>query len=1098
MLQIRWISRGSGNIVLRNSYSVSSKADRILDKKAQRKQTQKEALESNLASNDDDSFFKDLFSNRPKTIRTVVGNQSNVEALRRIIKKKPKMGKHSDMTQVNIDLSQPNKELVTMITNKSRKINKIRYNIPSEEWVSNFSESEIEEIRNFFLISVPTAEVSGVSMDQPIGIGDLVTLGTENMRLYLVVGTPKSFNSRICTFLSDKGEIVFTTFNSIGYRFSGVVPEKLHSILQKFVVLEKKYLDTPPIGVPDANFSKSNDALPEELQDKNSKGIVEEGEAEESEYEPNNLIVQQASSQLLTNTNVRTFIVPLSAREIYKQALLDISNSASDKLGSMNLQLEKLHKTLQYDEHGQLNAPRTISIFEILNRLNANKLDTIVDLKLGKSLENVIDYENMQYPITDVLALLSLLKIQSKLWKIMPAKSSFTPTKVRISSVAQMADEDQISNTLLSRDRMNGMIDNFKSPLCGKDLSDSNLKSFKAMIALMKEYTNGRFKNDNSMSTLIVSVIRKLDKLLIELNMPLEELYKNEYSCGRAYDLLTKLDNGANFNPLLWSKETGLPNNTPTVDVYLKEKLYEYFGTNCHSNEDELTKASMDANFYLSDPLQELRVDMKKTPIYCIDSPNAHEIDDGISIEEDGNEYAVSIHVAEPTSFIKPNSTISSIAFEKSATTYMPDDAFPMLPSVISDMAGLGVPDKDTRTFVVQYRINKQLLDEFIGNMIKDNTYTPSTEFLQEIENQVNAKSKIFFATTRNYRQGFTYDKVNEVLADENLREQYREKGETKDPEFNNLIKLQYISSLLLSIRKSKHAFIHRSSNSGVYVEKSDFINKESSFERDGENELRIRLANSLDVISIKASSSTGNSTILVSENMIIANYLTAKFAVDNNITILYRYLDPKFNEELTKEYNSFMKQQDSEDTDQLIQMYSFFTRGAVTDEPKRHFLMGLSMYSNITSPLRRYIDLVNQWKIQDYFLDRVTVSDKSIPGIVSYLNGQNEVIRNNQERAASFWQGLFLRTYRDKLNEGKVAEPIDFKLKLVTNPKKGTMVSVQMPEFKSVRAHVEVSPELLDDVENGKLQVGGIMNSHRLRMKQVDFLENEIIFEYK
>ena len=28
-------------------------------------------------------------------------------------------------------------------------------------------------------------------------------------------------------------------------------------------------------------------------------------------------------------------------------------------------------------------------------------------------------------------------------------------------------------------------------------------------------------------------------------------------------------------------------------------------------------------------------------------------------------------------------------------------------------------------------------------------------------------------------------------------------------------------------------------------------------------------------------------------------------------------------------------------------------------------------MYSNITSPLRRYIDLVNQWKIQDFFLGK-------------------------------------------------------------------------------------------------------------------------------
>ena len=351
------------------------------------------------------------------------------------------------------------------------------------------------------------------------------------------------------------------------------------------------------MGVPDAKFSKSNDALPKELQDENASGIVEEGEGEESEYEPNNLIVQQASSQLLTNTDVRTFIVPLVARSIYKQALIDISNLSSDKLGSMNLLLEELHTELQYDDHGQLNAPRTISIFEILYRLKYVGPDNKTDLNLGKSLNNVKDYENMEYPITDVLALLALLKVQSKLWKIIPAKSSFTPTKVKISSVAQISEEDRLSKFLASNKGMDEIVKSFKFSLTGKQISKKNMKQFKDIVALMKEYINDRFKDDNAMSTQVNSVIRKLDKLLIELKIPIDELYKNEYSSGRAYDLLTKLNNGTNFNPLLWSKETGISNKSPSVDVYSKQKVYEYFDSRDDCEEDKLLKTSMEANF---------------------------------------------------------------------------------------------------------------------------------------------------------------------------------------------------------------------------------------------------------------------------------------------------------------------------------------------------------------------------------------------------------------------------------------------------------------------------------------------------------------------
>ena len=246
---------------------------------------------------------------------------------------------------------------------------------------------------------------------------------------------------------------------------------------------------------------------------------------------------------------------------------------------------------------------------------------------------------------------------------------------------------------------------------------------------------------------------------------------------------------------------------------------------------------------------------------------------------------------------------------------------------------------------------------------------------------------------------------------------------------------------------------------------------------------------------------------------MIIANYLTAIFATTNNIKILYRYLDPKFNDELLSEYQKLMKLSDTNNntsipTDQLTQMFPFFTRGLVTEKPQKHLLMGLSMYSNITSPLRRYIDLVNQWKIQDFFLGKQQqqqqqsrIDDKNIPAIASYLNGQGEIIRNIQLRANTFWQGLFLRNYQDlknNYNYNHNHNPIDFKLKLITNPTMGPTVGVYIPNFRFINAHVEVSSEMLEDFKLGQLKIGGLIDSNKLHLKQVDFLENEVIFEYK
>ena len=81
MLQIRRIPKEYTTIVLRSSYSSSTKKIRIPDWRAREKQPSNKAPKINHSFNGDDSFFKDLFQNRPKIVRTNIGEQSNVEAL---------------------------------------------------------------------------------------------------------------------------------------------------------------------------------------------------------------------------------------------------------------------------------------------------------------------------------------------------------------------------------------------------------------------------------------------------------------------------------------------------------------------------------------------------------------------------------------------------------------------------------------------------------------------------------------------------------------------------------------------------------------------------------------------------------------------------------------------------------------------------------------------------------------------------------------------------------------------------------------------------------------------------------------------------------
>ncbi|KAG5422173.1 MSU1 [Candida metapsilosis] len=1006
-----------------------------------------------------------------------------------IIKSKKK---YFDIEQPDFNLDRPNKEILASIRSRSELSKKLQYRDPSNLWKGKVA--KFNELKSFFKQLPKRVKINGSIMNDPVRVGDLVTFGTESLRLYIVAETPKSFDSRVATFLSDKGEIVFSSFSNISYRIPQAIPEKYIEIIQNFVCEEQKYLDNPPVGIPDLNFTRSTKSLPLEMQKGRETDGSHELEGEVSEYDSNDLVISQASSQLLTNSNVQTYIIPNAARELYHSALTEISNTAFRKVHDTNMKLEGLHRMLQNDETGEINAPRSISIFEILAKLNTkHETGRLMHVAcLGTLPGQSINYDSRDFPAGDYLSVLFALKKQSRLWTVQRDKASFSPTKVIIWPLAQVSHEDRVIEALKGK-KLEQIAQYCVGKLVGKANTEEPLL-YNSVVCMLKEYVNGKFENDPLVSTTIVSLLRRMDKLLeAEGEMIPDDLYKFEYSFGKAYDLLTRLNEGVNINPVRWSAESNLPGEGISVKADLQESYFQYFDKVYELPEkDDIAQRTIAENLYQEDPLKEMRVDMREVPVYCIDDPTAHEIDDGISIHEEGDKYVVSIHIAEPSSYIKPDSVVGSIAFEKSSTTYLPEAVFPMLPQIVSKLAGLGKDSVDTRTFVVQYSLKKSDVDGYISGKLKDSQYSPEVSLLSKIEKDVYDSSEVKFAVAKRFRQGFTYEAVNNLLQDDDNISKYRESSVSGDADFDNLIKLQHISSILWGIRESNNAYTsgqNKKLTVGPYS---------GTFDGSKEGTYKLRLPNSDQQIAISPESTNYVSTQLVTENMIIANHLTAKFAADKGIQILYRTLDPKFNQELLEEYKRLI-QSESMDINQetLLNLYAFLTRGIISDKPDKHFMMGLNMYTNISSPLRRFIDMINQWKFQDYFLGRTTVSDDCIGGIVSRLNARNDIVRGLQRQSITFWQLLFLKIFNEQ-NDGNLAEKLGLKLSLRSNPKKGMTVAVNLQTFSSVNAHVEVSQELLEDVESGELTVGGFFNNSKLHLKKIDVIENQLVFEYK
>src|SRR4030042_2563267 len=114
--------------------------------------------------------------------------------------------------------------------------------------------------------------------------------------------------------------------------------------------------------------------------------------------------------------------------------------------------------------------------------------------------------------------------------------------------------------------------------------------------------------------------------------------------------------------------------------------------------------------------------------------------------------------------------------------------------------------------------------------------------------------------------------------------------------------------------------------------------------------------------VSIQLVDQDSPSRMMVAELMIFYNWLAARFCKENRVPALYRSQEPP-SEVLPRGEGSHV-------------YYVFKQRRklnplAIGTEPKSHSGLGLGLYTNVSSPIRRYFDLVVQRQIADFLFHK-------------------------------------------------------------------------------------------------------------------------------
>jgi len=287
------------------------------------------------------------------------------------------------------------------------------------------------------------------------------------------------------------------------------------------------------------------------------------------------------------------------------------------------------------------------------------------------------------------------------------------------------------------------------------------------------------------------------------------------------------------------------------------------------------------------------REDLTGLHVITIDDESTKDMDDGLSLEKDGDGYILGIHITDVAAVIKPDSVLDHEVKSRATSIYCPERTIHMLPRDVSQ--------------------NKLSL---IKGEIR-----PALSCLFKLDKDYAIKEKRLVLSLIKVAERLSYNQVDEML-------------EQQD---SSLLPLYNIAVSLETKR----------------IE--DGANK--VYRRD----VSVNVAEDGEV-SIVEIDENGPARSLVGEMMILANCEMAEYAARNSFPVVFRgQQEPHERNEDEKDLPTGPAADYQERTK--------LKRSEISFTPSRHSGLGVKAYIQCSSPIRRYVDLINQRQIENHLL---------------------------------------------------------------------------------------------------------------------------------
>ena len=214
------------------------------------------------------------------------------------------------------------------------------------------------------------------------------------------------------------------------------------------------------------------------------------------------------------------------------------------------------------------------------------------------------------------------------------------------------------------------------------------------------------------------------------------------------------------------------------------------------------------------------RRDFRDKLIVTIDGEDTRDIDDAVSVEKDGEDYILGVHIADVTHYVPYRSALDAEAFERGTSVYFPDRVLPMLPRALSNGICSLNEGEDRLTLSCIMRVNKKgvVVDrEIVEGVIRSTyrmTYTEVTKILdgdkETCKKYALVKDMVgTFAELTHILQEMRNKKGNISLDVKEAKIILTEDNEIKIPDYERAFSYQIIEAFMVLANETVAEYMH-------------------------------------------------------------------------------------------------------------------------------------------------------------------------------------------------------------------------------------------------------------------------------------------------